>query len=125
MAWHKKNIVSNEDGTDTWICTECGFKEDYRIGYRSLTCPQCMKKKILGWWSIKEPVLNRCSICGCKAKIVPKEGHELSEFWNLERNNEKLYYCPDGCLDGENSKDVIRRLRKDIKELTEVLKESK
>lgn len=122
MAWQKKSIVSNKDLTDTWECTECGFKANYKMDSIPVRCPQCMKKKVFGWWSIKEQV-NHCDICGGLAKIVPKEGHLLSGFWELERNNEKLYYCPHGCLDGESSKDVIQRLRKEIGVLTEALKE--
>ena len=119
MAWHKQNMVSNKDLTDTWECTGCGFVARYRIGGRPPSCPECMKKKPFGWWSISEK--NNCGICLGKAKLVPKEGHELSEFWSLERNGEKLYYCPHGCLDGESTQDIIRKLRKKVRELEKLL----
>jgi len=115
MAWHKVNLVTNKDMTDTWGCDECGFKRNYRMGTRPSECPKCKKKKLMGWWSVDN---HGCGICGEKAKVVPKTGHVLSEYWNFKRHkNEKLYYCISGCLDGESAKDVIKRLRKEIKEL--------
>ena len=115
MGWHKINLVTNKDMTDTWGCDECGFKRNYRLGEGRSGCPQCMKKKSAGWWTQD---VGYCGICGERGKLVPKTGHVLSEYWKLKRHkNEKLYYCPYGCLDGDSAKYVIKKLRKEIKEL--------
>ncbi len=71
----------------------------------------------LGWWTIHT---SNCSICGGDSKIVPMEGHELSRFLGLKKDErEELRYCINGCLDGENSHDVIKRLRKELQALKE------
>ena len=51
----------------------------------------------VGWWQgskVKAPV---CGTCGEPAVDVPREGHELSEFWRLERPGERLIMCPGDC----------------------------
>lgn len=114
MAWNKKNLASNKDMTDTWGCDICGFQNNYHIGQRPIECPKCDKKRPAGWWSRRKG--SEC-ICGTKGKLVPKEGHPNSEYWRLQREDEELlYYCPAGCLDGENCQDIIKRLRKELKE---------
>jgi len=118
VGWHKVNAVTNKDMTDTWKCDECGFKRNYRLGEGRGGCPQCMKKKPAGWWS--QEMMSYCGICEEKGKLVPKTGHILSEYWKLKRHkDEKLYYCSYGCLDSESVKEVIKRLRKEIKMLKE------
>ena len=83
-----------------------------------------VSKMVAGWWTTTH---SDCGVCGSKSEIVPKEGHELSSFWRLKKyEKEELRYCIGGCLDGENAKDVIRRLRKEMQQaLKEVPRESK
>lgn len=114
MGWSKKNLVSNKDMTDTYECSDCGYTANYRLGEIRVSCPECMKEKPLGWWSVVAE--GSPCICGVKGKKVPKQGHILSEFWELQRgDDESLYYCPEGCLDGESLQDVVRRLRQELK----------
>ena len=87
MSWNKKNLVSNKDLSDTWECTECGFTANYKLGQRPVECPECLKKKPMGWWTRSA---SDCSICGAKGKLVPKEGHALSEFWQLQRDDKEV-----------------------------------
>ncbi len=57
------------------------------------------KGKTLGWWSFSETP-SACPKCGEAGVHVPKEGHELSEYWDLQTEcgpEDWLVCCPGDC----------------------------
>ena len=97
MTWSKVNLVTARDGSDTWECTDCGFKKKYFGLRRDLYCPKCKATPVFGCWSTKT---SKCGFCESKMIVCPKEGHPNSEYWNLQQNKEEnLYVCPKGCLE--------------------------
>lgn len=112
----KKNLVVDEHLLDTYPCVRCGKEFKYRLGRPSKAAGECMvspevyaeweaeqakeKAELLGWWHNEGAEL-KCSKCGAKAKLVPRKGHELSDYWKHERDDgAKLVYCTAGCTIG-------------------------
>ncbi|MCK5138525.1 MAG: hypothetical protein KAQ85_01675 [Thermodesulfovibrionia bacterium] len=115
MTWSKVNLVTLEDGSDVWKCSECGFKKKYFGLARGRECPKCKPAMIVGGWFPLGVKLNKsCPICGDDMIDVPRTGHESSEYWALEQEGQKLMCCPNDCREGSTKRTGlnIKRRRK-------------
>lgn len=96
MVWDKINLVTQEDGSDVWKCSECNFKKKYFGVERENECPKCKKTDIYGGWMIKP---SKCNWCNTILIKCPKD-HPNAKYLNLKRYpNEDLYICPNNCLE--------------------------
>lgn len=77
MTWRKKNLVTNSDGSDTYLCTECGHTQKYKVlGSVPAFCPKCSSKNaVFGGWS---DAPGKCSWCNEKLVLCPREGHLIA-----------------------------------------------
>ncbi len=61
------------------------------------------KGKRLGWWHWIPVAGQTCHKCKGPAMLVPREGHELSEFWRFEgrgsAKGDKLFCCAGECVE--------------------------
>lgn len=60
--------------------------------------------EVEGCWSSRKD--GRCRTCGSLLKLVPKEGHYNSQYWELKQDDGcELVCCPKGCAeeDGTNA----------------------
>lgn len=119
MTWSKQNLVTLPGGYDVYKCDVCGYKAKYGGLNRPRGCPKCAKNvvddKPFGWWS-PLTVKHVCIKCGGEAAIVPKEGHPLSDYWNLQQiATEGLFYCVAGCTEQTTVRKIEeRRLKKTL-----------
>jgi len=120
----KKNLVTiiGRGGRmyDILKCSECGHELKIHSLYRPSNCPKCGKgdtNKIPVWggWTTQNPQDKKCKFCNIPCIEVPKENHQNSYYWRLQRNSEeKLYCCPNGCKEDGSYiyKPVIRKLNR-------------
>jgi DNA-directed RNA polymerase subunit RPC12/RpoP len=111
----KVNLVTQSDKNGTYDereCKNCGRRFKIRgIEVPSVIAGKCkvskevydklMKEKasvvIFGGW-ITATAKIKCTHCGTKLELCPREGHPNSKFWKLEQNDGmELYICPKGC----------------------------
>lgn len=120
MSWDKINLVTQSDRKglyDLYKCSNCGYKEKVYGLNRKIFCPKCQKKEIdiYGVWGsfIKN---HYCNFCKEKLIICPKENHPSSKYWALQRTeNEKLFICPNNCLEDGSFIGKRKKKRKKIR----------
>jgi len=110
--WSKRNVISHSDGTDTYQCSECKFKSRYEMYHIPVDCPKCSAQEIIygGWHWTSSELSPKCIYCKADCVECPESDHPNSKYWALERDNQILIVCPNGCYEngqGINEKAII------------------